>query len=207
MSAAASSSSSSVAGVTKKRSAPEPSAAEVAQSSLLDEIFSVSNHAVIARALAAPRVQPHHPMKKVKTDSGKAADAFMEPEEKPAFNPFVHAMDQSAKVKQVIARPGPSARTANGAASLATTKAPCLDLFYHLARGYSKEAIESALPICWNENPETTLQVLLHARDCHSVKGKGGKGERLVVYYALIWLRINRPRSYLANLITFLRVG
>jgi len=138
---------------------------------------------VVARAQEIMGAVPHA-AKKAKTEAAAAAAAS-------SSNPFVAGMDAA-----------PTAQTANGAASFASTQSPCLDLFYHLARGYSREDTRTALAGAWAADPELALKVLCHARDARK-----GKGERLVVYHALLWLRAKKPRSYLHNLLTFLRLG
>lgn len=54
----------------------------------------------------------------------------------------------------------------------------------------------------WNISPENTVQILLNARNI-----RGGKGEKCVVFQGLLWLRANKPGTYLLNLAEFLRVG
>jgi len=54
----------------------------------------------------------------------------------------------------------------------------------------------------WLEDPLTTIKILLHCRDC-----RNGKGERLIILYALIWLRRCKPITYLKNLSNFIKVG
>jgi 2'-5' RNA ligase len=131
-----------------------------------------------------------------------AAAAAPEP-----FNPFIAAMDASPACSSSVAPSVPNMNnrsvTANGAASLSTTNVPVLDFFYHMARGYSRTDVHRDLAAAWNENPERALQVICHTRDCHTE----GKGEKLISYHALLWLRQNKPRTYLANLLTFLRHG
>ena len=100
-------------------------------------------------------------------------------------------------------QPRPDTKTANGAATFSSSGSSCLDLFFSgLVRGCDSTRLIELLEASWSESPELTLQVLLHGRDC-----RGGKGERLVVHEALLWLRQHKPRTYLANLLSFLRVG
>ena len=71
-----------------------------------------------------------------------------------------------------------------------------------MTRGVSAESIHETLVEAWQEDPELTLAILQHARDCRS-----GKGEKLVVQHALLWLRKQKPLTYLSNLLTFLELG
>ena len=54
----------------------------------------------------------------------------------------------------------------------------------------------------WAEDAAHTVQILMHGRDC-----RGGKGERQVVLHGLMWLRENKPATYLLNLARFLNLG
>ena len=99
--------------------------------------------------------------------------------------------------------PLPDAQTANQAPTFSTSGCACLDLFFKgVVRGCSQSAMQDMLEKAWAESPELTLQVLLHGRDCRE-----GKGERAVIVAALLWLREHRPCTYIANLLSFLRVG
>ena len=99
--------------------------------------------------------------------------------------------------------PRPDTKTANGAATFSTSGSACLDLFFSgVVRGCDPSKLEALLEASWREDAELTLQVLLHGRDC-----RGGKGERLVIQQALLWLRRHKPCTYLANLLAFLRAG
>ena len=99
--------------------------------------------------------------------------------------------------------PRPDTQTLNSAPTFSTSGSACLDLFFKATvRGCSAQLVRDLLAQAWMEQPELALQVLMHGRDC-----RGGKGERLVVTEALLWLRRHKPCTYLANLLGFLRVG
>lgn len=171
----------------KKRK--EPTASELAQQQLLDEIFSQDKHASLGRALQ--RLEEKYPAsKKAKAEEPAASSSSSAAAGE--SNPFVSAMDSR-----------PDARTANMAATFSSSNSPTLDLFFHLVRGFPSEDVQRELAAAWKEDPDTALRILLHARDCHGA----GKGEKLVVRHALLWLRQHKPRTYLANLLEFLRHG
>jgi hypothetical protein len=94
----------------------------------------------------------------------------------------------------------PDTRTENSAPAFSTVH-PCIDLFSGLVRGTSRKTIVNLMIASYNEDPEWTLKILLHARD------RSAKGERRVVYVALMWLRQAYPDTYCANLEQFLDVG
>ena len=192
--AVSSSSSSSVDG-SKKRKTP----VEEAQEAFLAQIFSPEHSTVIKQAREVLGPAPPSKKQKKETSQVEGVKSGIAAAAEEAFNPFVAAMDNYAKT----VRDSTPAYTANGAKSHLTSKSAVLDLFYHMARGYTQESVNKAMPAAWEEDPELLLQVLVHARDCQG----DGKGERLIVYYALLWLRRNKPRTYLANLTTFLAHG
>jgi len=180
----------------------EPTEKELAAKALLDSVFSTANSKALKDARSKVLETTSNKRQKVtgaqesKDPQSESSASVPASVQAVSTNPFVAAMDD-------VASSTPVARTANGAVTHANTKSPCLDLFYHAARGYSREDMISAMELAWKENPERTLQVLCHARDAHG----DGKGERLVVYYGLMWLRAHKPRTYLANILTFLRLG
>ena len=119
------------------------------------------------------------------------------------------ALEQSiaAEQRQVAAlrlgpAPQPDTFTANGDPSFSTSRCARLDLFYQMVRGAESSKIERLLSGAWAESAEHAVQLLLHGRDA-----RGGKGERLVSLFAMIWLRTNKPATYLHNLTTFLALG
>jgi len=207
------SASASAAPAAGSKRAREPTEAELASQELLARLFAPDASAPLNKARALLAKQP--PSVSDEERAAKKARVALEKEKEQAAaaaaksNPFIAAMDASAKShgkKPAVGTRGargPAAFTANGAASLSTTKAHVLDLFYHMSRGYSRSETHASLELAWKESAERTLQVLCHARDCHGE----GKGERLVSYHALLWLRAHKPRTYLANLLTFLSHG
>ena len=80
---------------------------------------------------------------------------------------------------------------------------PPLDLFFNgLVRGCSQAKLDSLLTASWQTDPQLTLQLIAHSRDC-----RGGKGERLVSLHSLLYLRSHKPLTYLANLLLYLSCG
>jgi hypothetical protein len=185
--------------VSGAKRAREPTEQEVASATLVARLFAPGASKVLTRASAILAKAPV-------ASSAAAAEEQVNKKARveQEFNPFVAAMDRNGAQPASQRRGGGApAYTANGAASLATTKAPVLDLFYHMARGYTRADTHAAMKLAWSESAERTLQVLCHARDCHGE----GKGERLISYHALLWLRMHKPRTYIANLLTFLGHG
>jgi len=96
----------------------------------------------------------------------------------------------------------PDSRTEKGGLAFSSTSCSRLDLFFKMVRGATNDELLPMFEGAWRENPEHLVQILLHARDCRS-----GKGERLVAYHGMLWLRKNKPLTYLNNLLTFLGHG
>ncbi len=82
--------------------------------------------------------------------------------------------------------------TLNGAPSLVTSNSSSVDLFFALCRGLSKERCNELMEKSWKESPKNTIYILLQARDI-----RDGKGEREVVYQALMWIRIHHYSIYI----------
>ncbi|AYV77035.1 MAG: hypothetical protein Barrevirus9_4 [Barrevirus sp.] len=102
----------------------------------------------------------------------------------------------------------PDTITENGAPAFSTTNKYCLDFFASCIRDTPEDKIRNLITDSWSTDPRKTLAILLHLRDCRSSKGnKGGKGEKLLTYFGLIWLREFYPRTYLLNLPTFIEHG
>uniref|UniRef100_A0A7S2TM20 TROVE domain-containing protein n=1 Tax=Lotharella oceanica TaxID=641309 RepID=A0A7S2TM20_9EUKA len=79
----------------------------------------------------------------------------------------------------------------------------CLALFTSgLLRDTEAKTVLTKFDGAWKENPDLAMKILLHARDC-----RGGKGERKAVMVALGWLRKNKPKTYSANLASFIEHG
>jgi hypothetical protein len=102
----------------------------------------------------------------------------------------------------------PDTFTENGAPAYLTTDNYCVDAFSSVVRGTPEERVVDAFTNAWSENPQLALAILLNLRDCRDGKSDtGGKGEKLVSYFGLLWLRENYPATYLLNLPVFLDHG
>lgn len=108
------------------------------------------------------------------------------------------------KLKKLASDVLPDASTANGAPAFSSTGSARLDLFFSgMVRGADEAKICRLLTTSFLEGSADTVRILLHARD---IRGDG-KGERLVVTHALMWLRQNKPATYLLNVDTFVSLG
>lgn len=92
--------------------------------------------------------------------------------------------------------------TENGALQFENTGYAPLDLFFGLVRSAPPILVEQLMSASWSENANETIRVLMHARDA-----RHGKGERSCASIALLWLRKNKPITYLRNLNTFIELG
>lgn len=93
--------------------------------------------------------------------------------------------------------------TWNGDTSYTTTNDPRLDLFFSgLVRMCNDDKLNNMVSLSWSKYPEDTVKLIIHSRDCRS-----GKGEKKVSYSAMLWLRKNKPLTYIMNLSKFLEYG
>jgi hypothetical protein len=124
-------------------------------------------------------------------------------------NSFISAQDLSMLIQQTTKEESKTdsrdclmTTTQNGAVAFSTTELAVLDLFFALARGCSKDRVNDLMAEAWIQSPLQTCLVLLQARDC-----RDGKGEKLVVYHALIWIREKKPLVYQQLLPLIVQVG
>lgn len=80
--------------------------------------------------------------------------------------------------------------TENGALAHSTTGNKLLDYFTMYVRGLKMNP--NTMAACWAEDPKTTMAIILHGRD--------EKKEKRVSNEALMWVKQNKPKTYLANL-------
>jgi hypothetical protein len=93
--------------------------------------------------------------------------------------------------------------TEKGAISYSSSGSHVLDLFFSsLIRNTDKATLHEKLTKAWNEDPVSTVQCILNARDC-----RAGKGERKVAFDSMMWLREHKQLTYLLNLQAFLNIG
>lgn len=96
-----------------------------------------------------------------------------------------------------------SAETENGALSYASSGCARLDLFFSgMVRGAPADKVATLLERSWDEDALEAVKILMNGRDC-----RDGKGEKEVVLQGLMWLRRNKPRTYVMNLRRFLNLG
>ena len=133
--------------------------------------------------------------------SASSSGASMESEEESKSDSDVSGDKLRAQVRSM--QPVlPTARTENGDLAFKTSRIARLDLFYRLVRGAENDAVQQLVAAAWQEQAEHTVQLLMHSRDA-----RGGKGERLITLYGLMYLRKAKPQTYLLNLTTFLGLG
>lgn len=86
-------------------------------------------------------------------------------------------------------------RTVNGADTYVTSSDPCIDFFFQVVPGIDNKRLTNLLARAWAKSPQIALKLMFHLRDIRE-----GKGERLLFYDCLHWLRHRHPRTLLANL-------
>jgi len=90
-------------------------------------------------------------------------------------------------------------RTENGAVALDTSGNHIVDYFMMYTRTLTKEQNHQFLEKCWAINPQKTVAVIFNGRD--RLKGKK---EKTVSNQAMLWLRNNKPYTYMNNIITYI---
>lgn len=89
-------------------------------------------------------------------------------------------------------------RTENGAVALDTSGNHIVDYFMMYSRTLAKEENYQFLEKCWAINPQKTVAVIFNGRD--RLKGKK---EKTVSNQAMLWLRLNKPYTYMNNILTY----
>jgi hypothetical protein len=89
-------------------------------------------------------------------------------------------------------------RTENGAVALDTSGNHIVDYFMMYTRTLTKEQNHQFLEKCWAINPPKTVAVIFNGRD--RLKGKK---EKTVSNQAMLWLRNNKPYTYMNNILTY----
>jgi hypothetical protein len=89
-------------------------------------------------------------------------------------------------------------KTENGAIALDTSGNDIVDYFMLYTRTLTKEQNYKFLEKCWAVNPKKTVAVIFNGRD--RLKGKK---EKTVSNQAMLWLRDNKPYTYMANILTY----
>ena len=88
--------------------------------------------------------------------------------------------------------------TENGAIALDTTGSEIVDYFMLYTRTLTKEQNHQFLEKCWAVNPKKTVAIIFNGRD--RLKGKK---EKTVSNQAMLWLRDNKPYTYMNNILTY----
>lgn len=88
--------------------------------------------------------------------------------------------------------------TENGAIALDTTGSEIVDYFMLYTRTLTKEQNHQFLEKCWVVNPKKTVAIIFNGRD--RLKGKK---EKTVSNQAMLWLRDNKPYTYMNNILTY----
>ena len=89
--------------------------------------------------------------------------------------------------------------TENGAIALDTSGSPIVDYFMMYTRTITKEQSYEYIEKCWNISPEKTVAIIFNGRD--RLKGKK---EKRVSNQAMLWLRDNKPYTYMSNILTYI---
>jgi len=89
--------------------------------------------------------------------------------------------------------------TENGAVSLKSSGDCNIDYFMMLTRTLSIDDHVKHLEKCWNTNPEYTVATIFNCRDRQK-----GKKEKRVSNEAMLWLRKNKPKTYMQNIKTYI---
>ena len=89
--------------------------------------------------------------------------------------------------------------TENGAIALDTSGSPIVDYFMMYTRTLEKEQSYEYLEKCWKVSPVKTVAIIFNGRD--RLKGKK---EKRVSNQAMLWLRENKPYTYMSNIITYI---
>ena len=89
--------------------------------------------------------------------------------------------------------------TENGAIALDTSGSPIVDYFMMYTRTITKEQSYDYIEKCWKISPEKTVAIIFNGRD--RLKGKK---EKRVSNQAMLWLRNNKPYTYMSNILTYI---
>jgi len=89
--------------------------------------------------------------------------------------------------------------TENGAIALDTSGSCIIDYFMMYTRTLTKEQNHKYIEECWAINPEKTIAVIFNGRDRLT-----GKKEKVVSNQAMLWLRNNKPYTYMNNITTYI---
>jgi hypothetical protein len=92
--------------------------------------------------------------------------------------------------------------TENDQPAYSSTGSYLLDFFIMSVRNTPEEDLINNLKLAYREDPRSTIALLFQLRDARK-----GKGEKLLTYYSLLWLKKYHPRVYLLNIEKFIDYG
>lgn len=88
--------------------------------------------------------------------------------------------------------------TTNDGIAFSTTENVLIDYFGMLSRTLTPDENNRHLEKCWKADPRTTLAIIFNSRD-----RKNGKKEKKISNDAMLWLRLNKPKTYKKNIMTY----
>ncbi len=88
--------------------------------------------------------------------------------------------------------------TENGAIALASTGNCFLDFFTMLVRKLDTDMIMKYMQMCWDIDPKKTVAIVFNARD-----RLNGKKEKNISNRCMIWLKNQKYKTYVKNLMTY----
>ena len=88
--------------------------------------------------------------------------------------------------------------TENGGIALDTTGNSITDYFMMYTRSLTQEQNYKYIEKCWNVSPVKTVAVIFNGRDRLT-----GKKEKTVSNQGMLWLRNNKPYTYMNNILTY----
>ena len=87
----------------------------------------------------------------------------------------------------------------NGGTAYSTSTDACLDFFININRDAPTDRIVNEWEKAFKENPKCALSILYNYRDI-----RGGKGERMISFICMFWLKCKYPQIYKDNLNQFI---
>jgi glycine cleavage system aminomethyltransferase T len=90
------------------------------------------------------------------------------------------------------------ALTENGGIALDTTGNSITDYFMMYTRSLTQEQHYKYIEKCWSVSPVKTVAVIFNGRDRLT-----GKKEKTVSNQGMLWLRDNKPYTYMSNILTY----
>ena len=92
-------------------------------------------------------------------------------------------------------------KTANNGNALKTSGSSIVDYFMLFVRDLDVSVSNEYIEKCWKISPEKTVAIIFNGRDRMK-----GKKEKTVSNIGMLWLRINKPYTYMNNIITYVNI-